>query len=298
MEHIMLHTLKNTYLTVCVSELGAELMSIKGADGTEFLWQGDAAYWKDRAPVLFPYVGRLFQKSATLMGESCQLELHGFARRCRFLPEEVSDTAITLLLESSPETLAQYPREFALRVIYRLEENRVQICFRVDSKDKKPMFFGLGGHPGFRVPMDAGLAFEDYSLRFENTQQPQRVIFTPQGLFSGKLTPYALENHRLPLRHDLFDDDAIVLKNAGSTVTLAADNGKHSVTVDFPQMQYIGFWQTEKSDAAFLCIEPWCSLPGMADQLVALEAQPDLIRLEPGCRYENHWQITLNGICP
>ena len=29
------------------------------------------------------------------------------------------------------------------------------------------MYFGVGGHPGFAVPLEKGLAFEDYCLQFE-----------------------------------------------------------------------------------------------------------------------------------
>ena len=36
--------LQNEYLTVEVSDLGAELQSIKDADEKEYLWQGDDQY--------------------------------------------------------------------------------------------------------------------------------------------------------------------------------------------------------------------------------------------------------------
>jgi hypothetical protein len=52
----MLHTIQNKFLTVTVSELGAELQSILGADGTEYLWQGNPAYWKSRSPMTKPAV--------------------------------------------------------------------------------------------------------------------------------------------------------------------------------------------------------------------------------------------------
>lgn len=55
----MLYSIETAALRVCVSDLGAELQSILAADGTEYLWQGDPAYWKDRAPTIFPYVARL-----------------------------------------------------------------------------------------------------------------------------------------------------------------------------------------------------------------------------------------------
>ena len=48
--------LQNEYLTVEVSDLGAELQSIKDADDKEYLWQGDDKYWGRRSPILFPIV--------------------------------------------------------------------------------------------------------------------------------------------------------------------------------------------------------------------------------------------------
>ena len=43
--------LKNDLLTVIVSEKGAELQSIKDAEGKEYLWQADPKYWGRRSPM-------------------------------------------------------------------------------------------------------------------------------------------------------------------------------------------------------------------------------------------------------
>ena len=40
-----METLHNELLTVEVSDLGAELQSIKDDEGKEYLWQGDDRYW-------------------------------------------------------------------------------------------------------------------------------------------------------------------------------------------------------------------------------------------------------------
>lgn len=40
----MLHTICNEQLSVCVQEKGAELQSILGCDGTQYLWQGAPQY--------------------------------------------------------------------------------------------------------------------------------------------------------------------------------------------------------------------------------------------------------------
>jgi galactose mutarotase-like enzyme len=53
--------IRNERLTVVISALGAELQSIKDSDGTEYLWNGNRSYWGNRAPNLFPYIGRLTQ---------------------------------------------------------------------------------------------------------------------------------------------------------------------------------------------------------------------------------------------
>lgn len=56
-----METLQNEFLTVEVSDLGAELQSIKDADEHEYLWQGDDKYWGRRSPILFPIVCGLYQ---------------------------------------------------------------------------------------------------------------------------------------------------------------------------------------------------------------------------------------------
>ena len=46
--------IENAYLSIDVSSLGAEMQSIAARDGTNWLWNGDAAFWTGRSPVLFP----------------------------------------------------------------------------------------------------------------------------------------------------------------------------------------------------------------------------------------------------
>ncbi|MBE6766508.1 MAG: aldose 1-epimerase family protein, partial [Ruminococcaceae bacterium] len=58
----MLITIKNDKIEVAIDTMGAQLMSIK-SDGCEYLWQGDPAYWSNRAPNLFPYIARLTEGS-------------------------------------------------------------------------------------------------------------------------------------------------------------------------------------------------------------------------------------------
>ena len=79
----MIHTIQNQHLSVSIDSYGAQLMSIRSGS-TEYLWQGDPTYWKDRAPVLFPICGRLYGGKYTYRGVDYQMNIHGFARGSEF----------------------------------------------------------------------------------------------------------------------------------------------------------------------------------------------------------------------
>ena len=290
----MNRTVKNEALTVTVSEHGAQLRSILGADGTEYLWQGDPNYWPNRDLTLFPFVARLTGGRYSLDGKLYQLPIHGLAPYCDFSAAENAGTRLVLELQSDAETKKQYPREFTFRVIYELSDSTLTVTYEVTNRDTRPMYFGLGGHPGFRVPLREDLRFEDYRLRFPANCHPTRVGFTPDCFVSGRDTPLTLKDGcSIPLSHPLFDDDAIVLRDMCREVTLESTLDGHSVTVTFPQMPYLGLWHTPKTDAPYVCIEPWLSLPAHAGETTVFEDRSDLARLAPGETYRNQWSIAV-----
>ena len=291
----MIHTIKNEFLTVCAKEAGAELMSILGADGTEYLWQGDSKYWSDRALNIFPYVARLNGGKYYLDGELHEMAIHGIAPYRDFVVNENDGNRMVFELRSDEKTLAEYPRNFVLQIIYALEGRTLNVTFRCENLDSKTMYFGLGGHPGFNVPLVPGKKFEDYRLRFAENCEPFRVGFDESCFVTHEDVPFALENGTdLNLSHQLFDDDAIVLRNMAREVTLECEGDSHSVTVRYPGMQYLGMWHWPKTDAPYICIEPWCSLPADAGRITVFEEQSDLIALEPGRTYDNLWSITIS----
>lgn len=289
-------TIQNEFLTVTVSPKGAELQSILGCDGTEYLWQGDSRYWPDRALNIFPYVARLTGGCYELDGRRCHMNIHGIAPYREFRVARHRDALLVLELTSDGETLREYPREFAFRIGYALSGGTLTVTYEVENRDERTMYFGLGGHPGFNVPLSGG-AFEDYRLRFSQRCQPKRIGFTDDCFLNGQEAPFPLEEDTLlPLRHDLFDQDAIVLRDMARQVTLERAGGSHSVTVSFPQMPYLGIWHMPRTDAPYVCIEPWCSLPSTKDTIAVFEEQADLLRLEPHKIYRNQWSISTNLI--
>lgn len=290
----MLYTIHNSDMTVTIDGLGAQLQSITAAGGTEYLWSGDPAYWSSRAPILFPYVGRLTDDTYTCGGRAYQMTRHGFARRTEFSVLTQGKDHITLYMEDSEESRKLYPFAFRFDVSYVLEGNTLVIVYAVESRDGRTMFFGLGGHPGFRVPLEEGRAFTDYRLTFAQPCQPWQVLMSENYMISGREAPYPLENGvDLPLRHDLFDRDAIILKHFARSVTLSAGEGTRGLTLSCPHMRYLGIWHQPKTDAPYVCLEPWVSLPSREGVVEDLSQQFDLVSLEPRQRYENRWTVTV-----
>ena len=52
-------SLRSSELSAEIDPLGAQLSILRDAAGRDLLWNGDAAVWAGRAPLLFPIVGAL-----------------------------------------------------------------------------------------------------------------------------------------------------------------------------------------------------------------------------------------------
>jgi galactose mutarotase-like enzyme len=291
----MIYTIQNEWLTVSAKDLCAELTSIKSSDGTEYLWQSDPEIWRGQAPNIFPYVARLTNGTYTLYGKEYEMKIHGILKQQVLTLEARGDDWMTFRLDSNEEIQKQYPFDFIYRITYRLLKNVLVVTTTVDNTGKEQMFFGMGGHPGFNVPMEEGLSFEDYYLEFEHACHPYRVGFNDNCHVNGQDAAYPLEaDRRIPLHHDLFDHDAIVLKHADRTVRIASEKGTRSVTVTYPDFQYVGFWHMQYKEAPYVCVEPWSSLPSRDGIVEEFSQQSDLIRLAPGKTYENTWTIKID----
>lgn len=290
----MIYTIKNDRLKVEVNSHGAELHSIQTTDKWEYLWQGNPDIWEEQAPNLFPYIGRLTDETYTLEGREYHMKLHGFIKEQELTAERATKNQITFRYDSSECSRVQYPFEFSYLISYELEDQVLHITNLVENHDSRQMYFGIGGHPGFRVPLEEHLKFEDYALEFSNPAHPSRIVFTEDGHVSGQQPVYYLEDdRRIPLRHELFDNDAIVLKHMDHCVTIGSDKGTRAVKVTVPDYTYLGFWHRDKMAAPYVCVEPWSSLPSRYGVIEDLSQQSDLISLAPGKTYENHWKIEI-----
>ncbi len=75
------------------------------------------------------------------------------------------------------------------------------------NEGTEDMPFFIGGHPGFRCPLDEGEAYTDYELRFEKDEAAELCTAVPStGLIDvANRSKNPMVGKTLPLSHELFD---------------------------------------------------------------------------------------------
>ncbi len=292
----MNYSIENEYLKITVSDLGAELVSvISKENGCEYMWQGDKTFWGGQAPVLFPICCRLYGGYYTYEGRRYELGSHGFARRNVFDKVKVEENSISMTLKPNDSIREMYPFDFAFTVTYKLTGKKVAQTMKVVNPSvDKDIYFSIGGHPGFNLPLGGG-EFEDWYLEFDCKAEPRQVVFTDACFCTGETVPYPLEDGKLlRLRHDLFDHDAIFFTDACRAVTLKSDKSDRSVRLDYPAMQILGVWHTPKAAAPFVCIEPMNGLPSRDGIVDDLKSKNLIVKLAAGDTNTQGFDLTFN----
>ncbi|MBO4309005.1 MAG: aldose 1-epimerase family protein [Clostridia bacterium] len=275
----MIYKIKKGGLSIQVKDVGAELLSVM-RNGCEFLWQGDPVYWADRAPVLFPICGRLYGGHYTYRGTTYEIPSNGFAQFETFRLSERKDDRVTLVLDSNENTRSCYPFDFCLSITYRLTERMLEVACHVENRGAETLLFAFGAHPGFRVPLAAGTEFSDYSLVFPAASDLHLLNFTDTGFDTGTQTPYPLKDGKqLSLRHSLFDIDSLFFEGSGGVVTLCSEKTGHRLSVHYPDFPYLGIWHAPRTQAPYLCIEPWAGLPSINGKIDDFEEKKPMFHL-------------------
>lgn len=290
----MIYTIKNENLEVSIEDLGGQMCSIKDTKGREYLWQRDEKYWGDSAINLFPYIARLTQGKYTYRGKTYEMDIHGFLKDSVLKVKDKTADKIVFSLRDSEETYRQYPFHFELKLKYQLQGKELKVTYSVKNKDRKKMYFGIGGHPGFLLPWEEGLSFEDYDIAFASSENMMRVGMSEDCFVIGKDEAFSLdEQKRLHLRHDLFDHDAIILRNVPTRLRLEAEKGSVGLEMETKGLPYLGIWHMPHTDAPYVCIEPWSSLPSRKDVIEDLETQENLQILQPKGYYSGFFKLKL-----
>lgn len=286
-------TIENQHIKAVINAKGAELTQLVYKDhDLDYVWNGDPAFWAKHSPVLFPVVGALKNNTYVYNGRSYQLPRHGFARDKQFSIEEHTADTIIFLLRQDEESLRVYPFAFDFRIRYTLYENSLAVTYEVTNTGKENMFFSVGAHPAFKIPLVAGTDYTDYYLQFDQKETAPRWPISKDGLLSTAPLPLLENSNRLPLSKELFSKDALVLKVLNSSiVTLRCDKTERGLRFDFPGFPFLGIWAAKNAD--FVCIEPWCGIADSTDTNQLLEDKEGINKLASCETFTRTWTVTL-----
>lgn len=246
----MTTTISNSNLTAQINHFGAELFSLKNQENKEYIWEGNPAFWGKHSPVLFPIVGTLKNNSFHYKESEYHMSRHGFARDMEFELIEKSEISATFSLTSSDESRKVYPFDFELQISYSLDENKLNIDYKIINKNDSIMPFSIGAHPAFALPKP----FEDYTLAFENAEILTSYTLE-NDLLSDNFSTIEMVDNQVALHYSLFEKDALIFKKLQSKSISILQNQNPLLRVRFDNFPNLGIWT--KSNAPFLCIEPW-----------------------------------------
>lgn len=206
-------TLSNEKLTIQVAEHGAELSSIVAkATGREYLWQADPVFWKRHSPVLFPIVGSVWNQTYRAEGREFTLSQHGFARDRAFHLVEADDRSTRFLLESDADTFKIYPYHFALEIGYRLNDDQIEVIWKVSNRGDKQMHFQIGAHPAFYYPNYVADQPERGYFSFGGVKSLEYRALAEKGCVGDEVRPVPLDAEGLlPLDVHTFDIDTFIV---------------------------------------------------------------------------------------
>ena len=286
--------LKNDQLTIIVSEKGAELQSIKDANGKEYLWQGDPKYWGRRSPILFPIVCSVNNETYRVDGKEYHLPRHGFARDAEFTLIYQSERKVTLALESSAETKAVYPYDFTLSVSYVLDENKIGVIWHVHNTDTREIHFQIGGHPAFNVPDMKPGADQQGRIRLDNAEPMDALHSYPDSSHAMDEVPFIeAEDGMIEFSNNTWRNDSIkVHKCQLHRAELLNKAGEAEVTVEF-RTPVVAFWSPYGKQAPFVCIEPWYGIGDPRGFDGEFKDKPLMNHLQPGASFMSKYTIAI-----
>ncbi len=280
--------ISNGTLTAKISLKGAELKSLQNSRGEELMWSADPAFWGKTSPVLYPVIGTLKDDMYVFKNQEFKLPRHGFARDMEFFLIHHSESKSVFQLASNMETLEKFPFPFLLEIAYAIEGDELIVLYTVKNSGSQEMYFSIGGHPAFAAPHLPGLHFNDYRLFFPHDEFLLRNKLE-NGLLSHTEEAVKLDTGFLQLDHQLFEEDAIVLRGLKSEWIGVHTPEGELFRFHFSGFPHFGIWTASK--APFICLEPWQGHADFVDHDGDLRSKEGIVKLAPGGQWTRSWMV-------
>ncbi|GHI00968.1 aldose 1-epimerase family protein [Neobacillus kokaensis] len=284
--------IENEWLKVEISHHGAEVRKVTHKkNGLDYMWTGDPAYWGRVSPVLFPIVGRLQEDRYHLDSNTYEMSQHGFLRDVDFKVEEKTNTDVSFRFESEGRYLHVYPYEFKAKISYSLNEDLLAVRWDIENETNEDMYFSIGAHPAFRVPLLKNETMKDYSLDIIPAANKDVVEFE---IWNSLVREKGIVNDlsTISLTDSLFVNDALIYSNIDQ-VTLTSNKSNHGVEVRFEGFPFVGIWSkyTDGKIAPFVCIEPWYGIADTYNTTGNLKEKLGINKLQPSETFQAEYTM-------
>ena len=253
-----IYEIENENIKLKVDSHGAEMKSlVKKETDTEYLWNGDPAYWQRTSPILFPLVGRLFHNIYRAKGNTYTMPQHGFARDMEFTLLEKKDHEIWFSLKDTEETRKNYPYTFELQIGYLLQGANIKVMWKVRNEQEEILPFAIGGHPAFLCPALRPDCKEAYYLKFDCDKLRATKLQGPYVL-RETYEEVSLDNGMLLIDDKaIFANDTLMVEHDQAHEISICDAQKKELVTLRTQAPLFAVWSPEGKRAPFICIEPW-----------------------------------------
>ena len=269
----MLYHIKNEFLTAAINSVGAELWGVQtlGQDPVSCLWDGKQELWPRRAPVCFPWCGKI--EGGWFEAEGCRYKAgqqHGFVRDLEHILVEKKAERLRFRLEWDGDEVC-WPWPFSFETSHTLEGRTLRTACTAVNLSSRAMPVQLGFHPGLRCPFSPEYGIQDYCIRFEKPE-------ISGGTDTLDLTPA------------LFDHDSICFTNLRSDwLQLEERKTGRYLRVYTQGFPYVLLW-SRPGIPGWVCIEPWTGYTGPGHML---SERPGTVLLPPGGSFSRVQKIEI-----
>lgn len=285
--------IENKNLKATIAIKGAELKSLVYKE-REYIWKGVDSIWGRSAPLLFPIVGSLKDKTTYIDGKPYSMTQHGFLRDQKFSLIKHTKSEIKLISLYDDNSLKLYPYKYKAIITYKLVGKRLRTSINIHNMELGPIHFNVGGHPGIVCPLYEEESFEDYRIIFQKSETFKAPSVTSKSLLDFA-NPYCVyeDLKELPLKYSYFDVDAIIIPRVKSKKIKLYNKENKGIVFSFPKFKSLALWTAPKKHANYICLEPWIGYADKSDTTQKFLEKDDMITLKENQKFNVFYDIKI-----
>lgn len=285
--------IENEFLKISINQMGGSLTSIFDKRiNEELLYQKDERSWMGQDVVIFPVVGRLKKGSYVYDGNEYFMKNHGLIRYNKLDVIIHECDKVILGFKYNNDTLLVFPFKFYFEISYHLNNDSLEIEYRVVNLDNKVIYFNVGGHPGLKVnglENSNGYVFNDVFLEFNKEYKVNKYILNKEGCFISHQEEFILPKS-INISKELIEKEKTLIYDVLAIDEVILKSKDKEFIFDISKARFLAVW-TNPGFGDFLCIEPWWGLPDYDDCSRDISNKKYITKLGKDLEYKTGYKI-------